>query len=188
MRGTEHLQLIDAGAGITLELLDEPHAAETFTLITQNREHLSRWLPWVTHMQTVDDFRAYIRACQYQHREGTDYGFVIKADGVIAGRIGVHYIQPQNKSGAIGYWLGQAFEGRGLVTRSCRALIDHCFEELCLNRLEIKCGVGNEKSAAVPVRLGFTREGVLRQAEWLNDGFVDIALFSLLKEEWQIRR
>jgi ribosomal-protein-serine acetyltransferase len=184
----EHQTLsLHAGQGIQLQPLADHHAEEAFALIQGNREHLSEWLPWVGRMQTTDDFRYYIRHCRQQQADGTDYGYIILHNHVMVGRIGIHYIHKLNKSCAIGYWLGKKFEGKGIITTACTALIEECFTTLGLNRIEIKCGTGNSKSAAIPERLGFTKEGVLRQAEWVNGGFIDLALYSLLKEDWQVR-
>jgi ribosomal-protein-serine acetyltransferase len=63
-------------------------------------------------------------------------------------------------------------------------MLDYGFKDLGLNRIEIKCAVENLKSARVPEKLNFTKEGILRQAELLNGKFVDLYLFSLLKNEW----
>jgi ribosomal-protein-serine acetyltransferase len=54
--------------------------------------------------------------------------------------------------------------------------------------VEIGCAPGNRKSCAIPERLGFTREGVLRQREWLYDHFVDHVVYGILAEEWRARR
>lgn len=170
---------------IHLEQIDEQHSLSLFQLIDENREHLSTWLPWVAGMQTAANFENYIRHCKRQHEAGTDYGYAIIQHKNVVGRIGLHYVHQQNRSAAIGYWLGKEHEGKGIVTAACVALIDLAFEQLHRNRIEIKCGVGNEKSAAIPERLGFTREGVLRQAEWVNGRFIDLYLYSLLKDEWK---
>lgn len=178
---------LDAGAGIRLELIDEHHLNATFDLISKNSRHLSEWLPWVSNMQTPENVQHYIRVCRQQHEAGTDLGYLIFLNKQLVGRIGLHYIHPQNRFGAIGYWLDKDFEGQGIVTRSCTALIRHAFTVVGLNRIEIKCGTANRKSAAIPERLGFTKEGVLRQSECLNGGFIDLSLYSLLKEEWAAR-
>ena len=136
-------------------------------------------------MQSVNDFNGYIDYCKKQLQEGTDYGYVILLNYKIVGRIGIHYIDQQNKTGSIGYWLGEEFQGKGIVTKACTALRHYTFTVLRLNRIEIKCGTKNCKSAAIPERLGFTKEGVLRQAEWVNDKFIDLNLYSLLKNEWK---
>lgn len=181
----QDIATLDAGGGVRLEMIDDRHADETFSMIRSNKEHLGEWLPWVNKMQTTADFRVYIRQCKQQHQAGTDCGYMIYWNDHLAGRIGLHYIHRHNRSGAIGYWLGKEFEGKGIVTRSCASMLHLGFTRLGLNRIEIKCGVGNLKSAAIPERLGFSKEGVLRQAEWVNGGFLDLSLYSLLKEEWQ---
>jgi ribosomal-protein-serine acetyltransferase len=108
---------------------------------------------------------------------------VILYDSIVAGRIGLHYFDHQNKICAVGYWLGKEFVGKGIITSSCKKLIEFAFTELSFNRIEIKCGVGNDKSAAIPKRLGFIKEGVLRQAELVNGKFIDLNLYSLLKND-----
>jgi ribosomal-protein-serine acetyltransferase len=103
----------------------------------------------------------------------------------LAGVIGYHSIDWENRSTALGYWLGMEFQGRGLATAACRALVSYAFEELGLNRVSIAYATENEKSCAIPERLGFRREGVQRQAEWLYDHFVDHAVYAALASEWQ---
>jgi ribosomal-protein-serine acetyltransferase len=84
----------------------------------------------------------------------------------------------------IGYWLGESFQGKGLMTGACRALLDYLFFELKLHRVEIRCAIGNARSCAVPKRLGFTKEGVLRQAQAFDDQFLDLEVYALLAEDW----
>jgi ribosomal-protein-serine acetyltransferase len=64
-------------------------------------------------------------------------------------------------------------------------LIDYGFGELGLNRIVIWAATDNLRSIAIPGRLGFTREGVERQSQWLNDHFVNIVVYSMLQSEWQ---
>ena len=73
----------------------------------------------------------------------------------------------------------------GLMTNSCRALTAHAFEAYGLNRMTIACATENNKSRAIPERLGFELEGVQRQAEWLYDHFVDHALYGMLNDDWK---
>jgi len=70
------------------------------------------------------------------------------------------------------------------MTRCCRVLVDHAFEVLGLNRVAIPSAVGNKRSRALGQRLGFKEEGVIRDAEWLNDRFVDHAPYAVLKRDW----
>jgi ribosomal-protein-serine acetyltransferase len=70
------------------------------------------------------------------------------------------------------------------MTEAVRALTTLAFDEWRLNRIEIRVATENERSAAVPERLGFVREGVLRQVERHADGFKDNVVYSMLSEEW----
>jgi len=66
-------------------------------------------------------------------------------------------------------------------------LIDYAFNELNLNRVEMHCGAENTKSRKIPGKLGFTEEGVIRQAVWLHDRFVDFVIYGMLADEWQAK-
>lgn len=177
---------IQVNDNIVLERIEQKHAEQLYALVEANRHHLREWLPWVDSMKSVKSFENYITLCDQQHEAGTDAGFMIMLDDNMIGRIGLHQIHHHNLSGAIGYWLAKEFTGKGIMKRCCTTLINYAFEDLNLNRIEIKCAVDNHKSAAIPIRLNFKHEGVLEQAEWVNDKFVDLHLYAMLKEEWPI--
>ena len=105
--------------------------------------------------------------------------------GKLVGVVGMDRIDWPNKTAEIGYWLGKGQEGKGLVTKCCRFLVEFAFMELKLNRLEIRCAPGNLRSRGIPERLGFTIEGRLKEAEWLYDHFEDHVFYALLAEEWK---
>jgi ribosomal-protein-serine acetyltransferase len=170
---------------ITLELLDDKHAATVFNLIDNNRHYLREWLPWVDNMRGIEDFKNYILKCKKESELGSDFGYVIIFNDAVVGRIGIHNIDQQNKIASIGYWLAEDFAGKGIITKSCKAIIDYVFDELGLNRIEIKCGTGNFKSKAIPMRLHFNEEGIVRQGEFVNNKFINLFIFSMLKTEWQ---
>lgn len=170
---------------ILLESLDVNHAREMFDLIDSNRDHLREWLPWVDPMRSIEKLQNHIAYCKQNETAGTDYPFAIKFNGKIAGRIGIHYIHHHNKIASLGYWLGDGYQGKGIMIKSCIALINYCFNELGMNRVEIKCATGNTKSAAIAEKLNFKKEGILRQAEFVNDRFLDLYLYAMLKDEWK---
>lgn len=177
--------IIEIDEQVRLELTAQKHAQPLYDAVDNNREHLSEFLPWVNSMQSVDDFTAYITACETLYEEKRDVSFVIILNETAVGRIGLHYINPQNKSAAIGYWLAKQAEGRGIITRACKQLITYGFTELGLHRIEIKAAATNFKSAAIPEKLNFKKEGVLREAEWVNNQFLDLNLYSMLRTEWK---
>jgi ribosomal-protein-serine acetyltransferase len=70
------------------------------------------------------------------------------------------------------------------VTRSVERLCDFAFNELGINRIQIKCAVGNSASSNIPKRLGFIFEGIEREGELLSNGFfTDLEVYSKLKHE-----
>jgi ribosomal-protein-serine acetyltransferase len=168
---------------ISIELINELHAQPIFDMVDNNRAHLRVWLPFVDKMQTVAFARNFIRGTMQRNQDGSEHAFVIKDEEKIVGRIGVYKIDQQNKIGEIGYWIVANAQGKGIVTKACKAMLDFCFNELDLNRVEIRCGTGNIKSKAIPERFNFKHEGIIRQGELLYDEFIDLHLYSLLKVE-----
>ena len=171
--------------GARLRLIELHHAELLFDAVDSNRDHLRRWLPWVDGTKSVEDCRAFIRRALDQFAHGHGFHAGIWAGSRYAGTIGHHRIDWANRSVSLGYWLGADFQGRGLMTAACRQFVTHAYSEMRLHRIEIRCAVGNLKSCAIPERLGFTREGTIRQAEWLPDRFVDHAVYGLLAGEWR---
>ena len=150
----------------------------------RDREHLREWLAFVDKTRTEDDWRKFVRASleQFAATEGFTAG-IWEGDRFI-GVIGTKRIDWLNGKVELGYWIGRADQGRGIVTDACRAVLDHLFRELRLNRVEIQCAAGNARSAGIPRRLGFTLEGTRREAELVNGKFYDLLQFSMLKKEW----
>jgi ribosomal-protein-serine acetyltransferase len=172
------------GDDAELRLLEMRHAEELFTLVDQNRFYLRQWLGWVDTNQSIADTRNFIRGGLQQFANSNGLQAGIWFQGTLAGVISHNYIDWHNSRTELGYWLGAPFQGRGLMTRACRALIDYSIDELRLNRVEILCAAGNTKSRAIPERLGFTQEGIFRQAEWLHDHFVDLVVYAMLADDW----
>ena len=85
----------------------------------------------------------------------------------------------------MGYWLAKSQNGSGLMTTAVRALIAEGFKLLDLNRIQARVGTGNYPSQAVCDRAGLKKEGVLRQAEWLYDHYVDLTMNGVLRTEWK---
>jgi ribosomal-protein-serine acetyltransferase len=63
--------------------------------------------------------------------------------------------------------------------------VNYGLHDLGLNRVEIRAAEFNTRSRAIPERLGFTQEGIIRQAEWLYDYYVDHVVYGMLSEEWK---
>ena len=166
-----------------LRPLEEADADELYRLIDANRSHLAPWLPWAAD-QTLELTREFLRLIRTQ--ETTDNGFqrAILVDGAIAGVAGFHNVNWPHGSTSVGYWLAEAHQGRGLMTGTVRALVDHAFGKWHLHRVEIRAAVGNHRSRAIPERLGFREEEVLRGAELVGGRYLDLVVYGILAPDW----
>ncbi|MCA9784092.1 MAG: GNAT family N-acetyltransferase [Calditrichaeota bacterium] len=173
--------------GVVLREFEEEHAAELFRVTDHNRTHLRRWLPWLDATRCEQDSLQFIRAVRKRVLLYFEVHFGIWVDGRLGGVIGTHQVDRVNGRTSVGYWLDQRLEGRGIVTACVATMLDHLFGELGLHKVMIQCATGNARSRAIPVRLGFTSEGVSRENEWLYDHYVDHDCFSMLEDEWRVR-
>jgi ribosomal-protein-serine acetyltransferase len=155
-----------------------------FRIIDAERETLKEWLPFVSYTRHAGDTMAFIRSLSEGPIERRELVFTIQYQGKIIGLIGLKGIDWTNSKTEIGYWLSEKYQGRGIVTKSCKRLVSFAFEGLKLNRIQIKAATNNHKSQQIPKRLGFTFEGTERAGELLLTGFADLAVYSLLKEEF----
>jgi len=168
-----------------LRLIELRHAEVLNVLITQNYEHIKEWSAWLKDKErSIEDTHIFIKRNLMQFAENKAFGIGIWYKGEMAGQIEYNYFDWINRRTELGYWLGASFQGKGLATKSCRALIDYAFNELKLNRVEMHCGIENKRSRKIPVKLGFREEGVIRQAGWLHDHFVDYVIYGILASEW----
>ena len=172
---------------VRINLLKPRHAPDLFELVNSNRTQLREWLPF------VDDYKSVTAATQFiarnREKNSGEKGLAmgIWSGKLLAGVVTFDYIDWSNRAALIGFWLGKSFQGRGIMTRTCSALIDLAFDELRLNRIEISCAVENRRCRMVPERLGFKQEGVSRQRERLHDHFVDTVTYGMLASEWKNR-
>lgn len=179
-----HLGLrIAVDDGIELRPLRLEDAEPVYFLVEANRQRVAEWLPWVPSIQSAADEAAFIRATHAELEAGTGLSCAIVADRAVVGTMGCT-ISPQNRSAEIGYWIAEAAGGRGLVTRSARALTTFLVTDMGLHRIVIRAGTENTASRAVAERLGFVHEGTQRHAELVHGDFLDLEVYSMLAPEW----
>ncbi|NRA45520.1 MAG: GNAT family N-acetyltransferase [Oligoflexales bacterium] len=167
-----------------LSLIGFEYSQELYSLVAKSRASLRKWLPWVDYIHSQGDFSQLIQYYLNKHRNNGTITMCIKHKNQAAGIIGFNYIDWKNKSGALGYWLGNQFRGKGIMLSSCREMIQHGFRHLHLHKINILCATGNLSSRKIPERLNFRKEGLLRDGEWLNDHYEDLYSYSMLAKEW----
>ncbi len=175
----------DLDVDAQLALIEIQHAAALNSLIKNSYVHIREWSHWLkNNEQTVGETEEWVRKNQLNFGSGNGYEIGIWYRGEIAGQIGYNYFDRENHRTEIGYWLGESFQGKGLIIRGCRALIDNAFKNMGFNRIEIKCDTENAKSRRIPEQLGFKLEGIARGSDRLHDSFRDLAVYSILADEW----
>lgn len=170
---------------IELRLLQDEHAKMLFELVQNNRVYLREWLPWLDVNTKVEDTRRFIGFSKKQFEDKNGFQTGIWYKGQLCGVIGLLYINWGNSNAGIGYWMAEALQGKGIMTKSCKSLIDYLFDELELHRVEIRCAENNIKSRSIPERLGLKPEGLVREVEWLYDHYVNHVIYSVLASEWR---
>ncbi|HEY2570533.1 MAG TPA: GNAT family protein [Solirubrobacteraceae bacterium] len=164
-----------------LRELHDSDSEELHALIERNRARLAQWIHWAQG-QTLQETRAFIGRARAMEQDGSGHSRAIvrAGSGELAGVVGIT-VDRANRSATIGYWLDQASVGNGVMTAAVAAVVEDGFQRYRLVRVEIRADVDNRTSCAVAERLGFQREGVLRQSyRVVDERFSDDAVYSLL--------
>jgi RimJ/RimL family protein N-acetyltransferase len=129
----------------------------------------------------------FIAKCQKLADEGTGARVVIEraSDGAFVGWSGLVNWNPDYRSASLGYCLDEAMWGHGYATEAAHALLQWAFDTLDLNRVQSETDTRNVASARVLEKIGFVREGTLREDCIVNGDVSDSWVFGLLKRDWQ---
>lgn len=170
--------------GLILKMLRQESSPIIFKTIDLNRRYLRTWLPFVDNTWKIEDTDGFIKSIIHASGQRHDLVYEIWHLEDFAGLIALKEIDSWNKKTELGYWLDPRFEGQGIMTKCCRALLDCAFKKLGMNRIQIKAGIGNARSSRIPEKLGFKFEGLERAGEKFSDHCIDLEVYSLLKKEW----
>ena len=155
---------------------------------------LTRWEPRRIPGQpdTVEDSAAFSSRCSVRMREiqlGTGYGFGIFVDGVFAGEFNINSIhRGAHQNAYVGYWIDEALAGQGYMPESVVAVLQFCFEQLLLHRVQISIIPRNTASRRVVEKLGIRPEGVAERYLEINGVWEDHIRYAITSEEWDLRR
>lgn len=176
------------GDGAELRPLEPWQAAEFAGYVSRSRAHLAPWLPWATTVADEESARQFLR--RYADAQANDAGRIygIWLDGVLVGGTVFRVFDVDAGICEVGVWLAPEAEGRGLITRAVRHMIDWAIGVRGMARVEWRTLPHNHRSVASAKRQGMTREGVLRQAFPIDGVRHDVEIWSLLADEWHSRR
>ncbi|GAB3457703.1 GNAT family protein [Kineococcus endophyticus] len=145
---------LPVGDGLDLVLAEPRLAAPLHSLLLANLEHLQPWDELARPDLTLEEFRGVqVRACQ-AWVEGRGVPCVLRLDGRVVGALGSRTVA-DGTTAELGFWVDAAHQGRGLVSRSVRALVRHLAVDHGIRTVEMRIAAGNVRSRAVADRLGF---------------------------------
>lgn len=176
---------LDGDGGIELSPWETQMADSMTEVIVANREHLARFLSWPSPTYGREDALAFIRQAQRQHADEGSLALGIWERGALVGGISMNRTVWRQRSTALGYWLAASAQGRGIMTRAVRAVVDELLGPRGFERIVIAAQPENRASWAVAERVGFRWEGVARHAYRHGDRFIDWAIYAMLAEDWR---
>jgi RimJ/RimL family protein N-acetyltransferase len=148
---------------------------------------IARWLDQVPQPYRESDAREYVAGARRAWKSGTAATFAITgADaGEVLGSIGIHWLEPGQSVGEVGYWVKRDARGRGVASRALRLVASWAIESCALQRLQLRADTRNVASQQVAEAVGFTREGVSRSIRYnaRQGRRVDFVVYSLLPGE-----
>jgi RimJ/RimL family protein N-acetyltransferase len=157
-------------------------------LDVHSSEEVTALLPYAT-WNSMADAEAWLERMLRLQATGLALQFVValKTTGRAIGTCLLFRFEEGSARAELGYVLGRAYWGRGLMHEALEALINCAFDSMNLRRLEAEVDTRNQASARLLCKLGFIREGLLRQ-RWVSKGETkDVEIYGLLRNEWKRR-
>jgi ribosomal-protein-alanine N-acetyltransferase len=172
------------GDGVYLRAPQMADYSEWTTLREASRAFLTPWEPtWPSDDLSRSAFRRRLRRYAEDQRADTSYAFFLfrKADDALVGGLTLANIRRGvAQAGSLGYWIGEPFARRGLMTGALQGLVPFAFGSLRLHRLEAACIPSNAASIRLLEKMGFAREGYAREYLCINGLWQDHLLFARL--------
>lgn len=179
-------------ARLTIRRPEPGDGAEVNAAVRETWDDLHEWMPWALSRPSVEDTEEVVRRAHAKFIEREDLMLLVflKGTGTLVGGSGLHRIDWRVPSFDIGYWCRKRFQGQGYITEAAGAIADFAERELKAKRLVITCDAENERSLAIPPRIGFTLEAKLRnqRRHHLSGELRDTLVFARVRTDPRTRR
>ncbi len=152
---------------------------------------LNQWLPWARTDYESGDAVAFIRDSVQAWKENRAWDYSIRFREEPArhiGNISIWTVSKTGKIAEIGYWIRSDETSRGACTEAAGAVLGEAFGRLGFHKVVMRIAIGNDASHRVAEKVGFTREGVLREELLIRGNWVDHAQWSMLDREFSTLR
>lgn len=164
---------------VSIALVQDSFAAKYAELVTDQVDYLSQWLAWPPHCSQEADFRQFIQRVLHEYAEGKSMTCAIVYRNEIVGNCSCFNINHDTQCVEIGYWLSKHHQGKGIVTRVVKHLIQFSFEQLNMRKVQLSAAVDNLPSRNVAERVGMTLEGIITHSERVADRVLDHAIYGI---------
>jgi len=171
---------------LQLRALVAHEARELLAVVTKSREHLGRYMSWPWEMLDVEHARQFVRIGReaWLQARTVRMGVFERASGDLLGSVELDGIDLRRSQAELGYWIRSDRTRRGYAVEAARALLRYAFETLRLHKVRADVAVDNHASARVLDKLGFVREGTLREERLIGSLWVDHWRYGLLAREF----
>ena len=153
--------------------------------VQASNPNVTRFTLW-DHHKCLADTEMFVRdyaMCRYLEGVPEPYAVCLTKTGQVIGAVGCFWAAQPHRTMELGYWIGEAFWGQGLMAEACRAVVEYAFKACEPERMQARVIVGNEPSTRVLQKIGFRFEGTLRSSLLRRGNLEDVMYFSLLKSE-----
>jgi ribosomal-protein-serine acetyltransferase len=170
---------------LTVRTFNERDAQAVYDTVSKNYDHLKTFMSWSKPDYSLVDAEEFIARAIEDREQEKALGVGIFRGAELIGATGFSKFDTEAGSTEIGYWIDYREEGKGIMSRVTKELVERAFTEMKLNRVEIRCSSENTRSAAIPERLGFVKEGVLRQSQMVKGRLHDFIVYGMLASDWE---
>lgn len=190
MRALDDVMLPPFAFGNTARLQLRPmviqEAREFLVVVQASRAELGRYMAWPRELREVDQARRFVRMGRESWLQGRTVrlGIFERETGVLVGNIELDGVDARRSQAELGYWVRSDRTRRGYAAEAARAMMRYAFEGLQLHKVRADVAVGNDASVRVLEKLGFVREGMLREDRPVGGQFLDHWRYGLLAREF----
>jgi peptidoglycan/LPS O-acetylase OafA/YrhL/RimJ/RimL family protein N-acetyltransferase len=170
---------------LELRILREEDVLVLAALVKDNLPHLRPWMIWAVDDYNVEHAQIFIRQNLDNTSKYKAPSYGIFYENELVGIIGFVKIEREKKQAEIGYWISAEHQGKGLISECTRALTEYCFVMLKLDRVEIRAAASNDRSRAVPERLGFKLDGQFKDKHQLPGRTDDLVIYAISARNWK---
>lgn len=181
----KEIRRVQISDDIFLENMEFSDTTELYSMIDSQREYVGFW--WIDTVRSLvsqEESKQIFTHVVTVVNIHPEYSFVIFYKNELVGFVGLKHYDEINSKAELAFFISQYHQGKGIMIHSVFAVMELAFNELFINKLSLRCPIGNLQSSNIPRKLGFMIEGVEHAGELWNGETVDLEVYGMLREEF----